>query len=83
LTSSDEVNRLRAIKDYQGGEKQVSGRQPRHHQLKAIGSKLKRKDPIRSPFSFQLRASSCLHVSIYKSRATPDHGLRRRFSTSG
>jgi hypothetical protein len=40
----------------QGAEKQASGRQPRQHQLKAQGSKLKGKDPIRSPFSFQLRA---------------------------
>jgi hypothetical protein len=47
----------------------------------AQGSKLKGKDPIRSAFSFELPADSCLYVSIYKSRTTPDHGLRRSFST--
>jgi len=65
----------------QGAEKQASGRQPRHYQFKAPGSKLIGKDSIRSTFGFQLRASSCLYLSIYKSHATPDHGLRQRFST--
>jgi hypothetical protein len=31
--------------------------------------------------SFGPPASSRLHVSIYKSRTTPDYGLRRGFST--
>jgi hypothetical protein len=31
--------------------------------------------------SFEPSASSRLHVSIYKSRTTPDHGLRRGSST--
>jgi hypothetical protein len=31
--------------------------------------------------SFEPPASSRLHVSIYKSRTTPDHGFRRSFLT--
>jgi hypothetical protein len=52
------------------------------HQLKAQGSKLKGKDPIRSAFGFRLSAFSfeLPDVSIYKSRTTPDHGLMRGFS---
>ena len=41
-----------------------------------LGYKLKEKDPISSAFSFQLP-----DMSIYKSRTTPDHGVRRGFST--
>jgi hypothetical protein len=58
----------------QGVEKQASGRQP----------------PVKWPSNFTGQARRAAfwkaqhierYVSIYKSRATPDHGLRRRFST--
>jgi hypothetical protein len=48
----------------------------------AISSKLKAQRKKPHPLTFQLSASSFQlpGVSINKSHATPDHGLRRRFS---
>jgi hypothetical protein len=60
---------------YQAFEKQVSGRQP----------------PVKWPSDFTGQARRAVfwkaqhirrYVSIYKSRATPDHGLSRCFSTA-
>jgi hypothetical protein len=45
---------ITAARHYQGVEKKASGRQPRHYQLKAQGSKLIGKDPTRSAFSSQM-----------------------------
>jgi hypothetical protein len=45
----------------------------------AGGSMLKETDTITFASSFSPQASSCLYVSIYKSHATQDHGLRRSF----
>jgi hypothetical protein len=49
-----------------------------------ISSKLQAQRKRPHPLSFQLSASSfpLPDVSIYKIRATPDHDLRRGFSTS-
>jgi hypothetical protein len=45
----------------------------------AGGSMLKETDTVTFASSFSPQASNCLYVSIYKSHATQDHGLRRRF----
>jgi hypothetical protein len=50
------------------------------NQLKAPGSKLIGKDPIRSAFSFELPAA--FMRAFPKRRATLDHGLGVRFSTA-
>jgi hypothetical protein len=46
-----------------------------------IGSRIKAQRNKPLPLSFKLSASSFQlpNVSIFKTRATPDHGLRRRF----
>jgi hypothetical protein len=52
--------------------------------LEARGLRLevkKKPGTVKQASSFELPASSRLHVSIYKSRTTPDHGVRRGFST--
>jgi hypothetical protein len=55
------------------------------YKLAARGLRLealkKKSATVSQASSFEPPASSRLHVSIYKSRTTPDHGLRRGFST--
>ena len=50
-------------------------------EARGLGSKQKKSAADSPASSFAPPASSRLDVSIYKSRTTPDHGLRRGFST--